>query len=40
MLCAALESCVGVPVLEAGARHGFERFAELVCSAERELFPA
>jgi heme oxygenase len=37
MLCAALEACGDVAGLEAGARHGFECFAVLLCGASREL---
>jgi len=40
LLCAALESRGDVAALEAGARHGFERFAALLCGTQRELFPA
>ena len=39
MLCAALERCGDVTALEAGARHGFERFAALLCAAPREPLP-
>jgi heme oxygenase len=39
MLCAALERCEDATALEAGARHGFERFAALLCGALREPLP-
>jgi heme oxygenase len=39
MLCAALEGCEDIAALTAGARHGFERFAALLCGAQRELLP-
>jgi len=34
MLCAALERCESIGALQAGARHGFERFAAILCGGE------